>query len=388
MLYLPGAPRVAEFFAGIGLVRMALEREGCRVVFANDISLEKQHLYVANFDGSHYVLDDIRRIRGDDVPDVDIAIASFPCTDLSLAGTRAGLHGLESGTFWEFARVLEEMGQRRPPAILLENVTGLSISAGGEDLRRALIRLNDLGYWCDVLLVDAPWFVPQSRPRLFIVGSRNSIPQAEITSFTSSFLAIPPSQLRPAWLIRFLERLSGVRMQALPLDPPLPTTATLADVVDRFSVDDELWWDQERLDAFTASLSPLNARRLELLREHTRQTWATAYRRTRGGRALWEIRSDSISGCLRTARGGSSKQAVVQVGQGQIQVRWMTPREYARLQGAPDYHFGEARPLQVMFGFGDAVCVPAIAWIAREYLLPLVRGHIPNGAETCVAALA
>jgi len=88
------APRVAEFFAGIGLVRMALEREGCRVVFANDISVAKQQLYAANFGSTEYLQADIRTIRGRDVPDVEIATASFPCTDLSLAGARAGLNPL------------------------------------------------------------------------------------------------------------------------------------------------------------------------------------------------------------------------------------------------------------------------------------------------------
>ena len=52
---------------------------------------------------------------------------------------------------------------------------------------------------------------------------------------------------------------------------------------------------------------------------------------------MWEIRSDDIAGCLRTARGGSSRQALVEAGHGELRVRWMTPREYARLQGAPEH---------------------------------------------------
>src|SRR4051794_21062921 len=117
-----GSLRTAEFFAGMGLVRQAVESVGGEVVFANDIEPSKQALYVDNFSSGDFRLGDIREIEGADIPDVDLATASFPCTDLSLAGNRAGLAGRESGMFWEFARVIREMGARAPQAILLENV--------------------------------------------------------------------------------------------------------------------------------------------------------------------------------------------------------------------------------------------------------------------------
>jgi hypothetical protein len=62
-------------------------------------------------------------------------------------------------------------------------------------------------------------------------------------------------------------------------------------------------------------------------------TARTAYRRTRNGIPVWEMRAEDISGCLRTARGGSSKQAVVIMGRGALKIRWMTGLEYARLMG-------------------------------------------------------
>jgi DNA (cytosine-5)-methyltransferase 1 len=91
---------------------------------------------------------------------------------------------------------------------------------------------------------------------------------------------------------------------------------------------------------------------------------------------VWEIRPDDVAGCLRTARGGSSKQAVVQAGHGQVRVRWMTPREYARLMGAPEYRLDGLRRNQALFGFGDAVCVPVVTWLASHYLMPLLRGEL------------
>jgi DNA (cytosine-5)-methyltransferase 1 len=154
--------RAAEFFAGIGLVRLALQQEGFDVVFANDIDAGKRALYAANFDASNFVLRDIRQIGGGSVPNVDLATASFPCIDLSIAGNRAGLSGKHSNTFWEFARILAEMGPRRPRAILLENVVGFASARSGEDLASAVRHLNALGYWCGLLLMDAKWFVPKA----------------------------------------------------------------------------------------------------------------------------------------------------------------------------------------------------------------------------------
>jgi DNA (cytosine-5)-methyltransferase 1 len=365
--------RVAEFFAGIGLVRLALEEEGFSVVFANDIEPVKRDLYITNFGDQHFVLDDVRNVRGDQIPDVDLATASFPCTDLSLAGMRAGLEGEQSGMFWEFARVLGEMGARRPRAVLLENVIGFASSRNGEDMRAVIARLNELGYVCDVFAMDARWFVPQSRPRLFIVGSLgNNVPS----------VAPSLSRLRPQWLVRFVEQHPNLNIHTRQLPEPPTNRKTLAGIVERLPVEDARWWSGERLQAFIGSLSPLQRERLEALSHSDRRVWATAYRRTRNGSPVWEIRADSISGCLRTARGGSSKQALVEAGEGDVRVRWMTAREYARLQGAPDFKVENKSDNAVLFGFGDGVCVPVIAWIARHYIRPLLLNSFDENLNT------
>lgn len=360
-------PLAAEFFAGIGLVRLALESEGFRVAWANDIEPAKAALYAANFGHRDLLLGDVRGVRGGEVPSVELATASFPCTDLSLAGNRAGLSGGESSMFWEFARVIGEMGRRRPAALMLENVVSFSTSRGGRDMRAAIEALNRLGYWCDLLAVDARRFVPQSRPRMFIVGSRRRLRE---------HAGWQPSEVRPPWVGAFAAANPGLRLRTHPLDLPPPTRSTLADVVERLSPRSSQWWDEDRRGRFLGSLSRVQAARAMHLAESPRLRWATAYRRTRHGRATWEIRADEIAGCLRTARGGSSKQALVEAGRGRLRVRWMTPRECARLQGAGGYRLDGARESQALFGFGDAVCVPVVAWIAREYLMPLVEGKL------------
>lgn len=353
----PLRPRAAEFFAGIGLVKTALEQAEIDVVFANDIEPVKQRLYKANHSDEHFVCADVRGITGAKVPDIEIATASFPCTDLSLAGNRAGLSGRESSMFWEFARVLDEMSDRRPSVVMLENVPSFATSRGGRDLEEAVQALNQLGYGCDIFLMDARWFVPQSRPRLFVLGSAGS---------TKGASNLEHSPLRPKWLVEFMSRNRYLSFSDAGIPMPPLKKPSLRSVVERLHPADSRWWETERSTRFLESLSPIQAARLRAMCESPRKTWATAYRRTRRGQAVWEIRADALSGCLRTARGGSSRQALVEAGQGQWKVRWMTPREYARLQGAGGYKFGEASENQVLFGFGDAVCVPVVAWIAEH----------------------
>ena len=107
--------RVAEFFAGMGLVRTALEQSGFRVVFANDISPVKLAIYAANHGAEDFALCDISNLSGGNVPGIDLATASFPCTDLSVAGGRAGLAGSESGLFWQFTRIPRRDGRQATP---------------------------------------------------------------------------------------------------------------------------------------------------------------------------------------------------------------------------------------------------------------------------------
>lgn len=365
----PPSVRAAEFFAGIGLVRAALEPVGVEVVWANDMELAKKVVYAANHDVAHFHLGDVRAVRGCDLPpNLQLATSSFPCTDLSLAGDRAGLAGEQSGMFYEFARVLEELPpDARPEVVLLENVAGFATSHGGRDLEQALRELNGLGYSCDVFTVDARHFVAQSRVRLFIVGVRGDLPKGAHTG-------VPPlTDTRPGWVRRIYERHQDLRLHHLDL-PRLPEGPTdLATTVQKMQKNDPRWWDPGRTARFVESLSAAQTARFTALRDGPTLIWRTAYRRTRRGVAVWELRRDAIAGCLRTTGGGSSKQVVVELGKGQVRVRWMTPLEYARLMGAGSYKVRAATDNQALFGFGDAVVVDVVRWIGLHYLMPALR---------------
>ena len=170
--------RAAEFFAGMGLMRAGLESVGVRTVFANDIDGTKAALYRANWGDDALVVDDIRNLRGDDIPDAEVATASFPCVDMSLAGNLAGLGGAESGLIVEFCRILAEMGERRPQAVIVENVPGFRTVNDGRDFARVVEMIEALGYAVEHVVINAASFVPQSRPRIFLLGVRGSHPRS------------------------------------------------------------------------------------------------------------------------------------------------------------------------------------------------------------------
>lgn len=361
-------PQVLEFFAGIGLARMGLEASGFRIAWANDYESDKMELYKSQFgeeeDRSEFLLSDIAEVSADQLPrGAALAWGSSPCTDLSLAGTRGGLRAGESNAFWHYIRLLRDLGDGRPEVAVLENVVGLATSHGGDDLAAAVRAFNELGYSVDVLTLDARRFIPQSRPRLFLIAVTN--PPAVHSDVES--------ELRPAWL-QGVHSDPTLRTHKMPLpEPPKLLLEGFGELVEDMSDSDERWWDSVRTRSFENSLSVVQASRLESMKQFDEFVYRTAYRRTRNGVPTWEVRPDDISGCLRTARGGSSKQAVVKLGRGNIQVRWMTPLEYARLMGAGNYKLAEARTNQALFAFGDAVAVPAVDWLARNYLLPLVK---------------
>jgi DNA (cytosine-5)-methyltransferase 1 len=370
---------VAEFFAGIGLARLGLERAGSfKVTWANDLDAQKHEMYKGHFDDpeDHYVLRDIREIAGDIRSElapgrVDLAWASFPCTDLSLAGGRSGLAGKHSSTFWDFTDVIDAMGKRDgelPRVIALENVNGFATSHNGADMKAAIKRLNDLGYWADVVTLDGRRFVPQSRPRLFVVAASEKLAKLAVDDRRDT-------ALRPSWLDRVLDDEDLTTYRTRLDEPPALRTTGWTDLVDPDDDPDVEWWDDKRVTHFESQLSDLNKARVEKLGSEPEASYRTAYRRTRNGVPAWEIREDDVAGCLRTARGGSSKQAVVRMQKGkQMRVRWMTAQEYAKLMGAPGYTL-PAKRNQAIMGFGDAVCVDAVAWLTENYLRPLLESH-------------
>lgn len=366
---LPSTKTFAEFFAGIGLVRMGLERLGWSVSFANDIDPQKYQMYRSQFSDTdrHFLLDDIHSISAQVVPDVLLATACFPCNDLSLAGSRSGLyHGKQSSAFWGFIRILRDLGGRRPPLVLLENVTGFLTSNKGEDFKGALLALNDLGYAVDAFILDAARFVPQSRQRLFVVGSQENC----FKSPNVQNRLLRPNDSRPEALTHFISSHPQIRWGIQHLPPQPGREFTLEDVLEDLPETAPEWWNRERATYLLSQMSSRHREIAERMIANAEWSYGTVFRRVRNGKSMAELRTDGLAGCLRTPRGGSGRQILFKAGQEKYFARLLTPRECARLMGASDYAISV--PLnQSLFGFGDAVCVPVVEWIAKHYLNPL-----------------
>jgi DNA (cytosine-5)-methyltransferase 1 len=358
--------KIGEFFAGIGLMRIGLERAGWHVTFANDIDEDKREMYCENFgNNGEFVLGDVHKLQVCDIPDIGLATASFPCNDLSLAGARRGLAGEHSSAFWGFIDALTKMGKRRPPLVLLENVTGFLTSHDGNDFRDALLALNRLGYAVDALIIDAVRFVPQSRQRLFVVGTKTSTVSS--LNDTPSFYE---SDCRPPALADFIMWNAEINWRIRKL-PPLPITkAQLPDILENLSPNSQMWWSRDRADYLLNQMSPKHRAIAETMIRGDRVTYGTVFRRVRKEGSMAELRTDGIAGCLRTPRGGSGRQILFAAGKGRFAVRLLTPRECARLMGADDFTINVSLN-QALFGFGDAVCVPVIEWLAKNYLNPV-----------------
>ncbi len=361
---------VAEFFAGIGLMRLGLERAGWSVAFANDIAVEKHEMYATHFPDaqSHFVVGNIHELPAESVPQVALATASFPCNDLSLAGAREGLFsGKESSAYWGFVRILDEMGERRPPLVLLENVAGFLTSHEGRDFQAALLALNRLGYAVDAIIVDAERFVPQSRVRLFVIGSlQNGHGAWEAHDHPRFF----ESDVRPKALADFIFAHPEIVWNIRSL-PPLPKrTLKLNAIVEELPDKSPYWWSADRVQYLMNQMSEKHASQLRLMIRANKRSYGTVFRRVRNGRSMAELRTDGVAGCLRTPRGGSGRQILIRAGYGKVHVRLLTPRECARLMGTDDFVI-DAPLNQALFGFGDAVCVPVIEWIANHCLNPL-----------------
>ncbi len=372
-----GPLTVAEYFAGIGLVRMGLEPLGWKVIFANDISAKKHEMYKAFFSDSkgHYLVNDIFKIAPSQIPLTTLATCSFPCIDLSLAGNMNGIDGQYSSAFWGFMKILKSQGEAAPPLVLVENVPGWLYSNHGNDFRATVQALNKLGYACDVFILDALRFTPQSRSRVFLIGTK--LPSTESNQECTFNILSRPKSLSSERLKKSIALNKDLRWFYINLPAPPPLNGGgLSSIIEPIKDSDERWWSAEEVQRHLEMMSADHLQRVMQLAECNKISYRTFYRRRRVEGQRAEVRDDDLAGCLRTAIGGSGKQFLIAGGKGGIKMRAMTPREYARLQGVPDEYPIAVRGVQALTGFGDAVCVPVILWIAKHALNPLAEQQL------------
>lgn len=366
-----------EFFAGGGMARAGLGA-GWTCLFANDFDHKKGLTYQANWGtGGELTVGDVKQVTAANLPGVaDLVWGSFPCQDLSLAGGGAGLRGERSGTFYPFWDVIRGLiaDERAPKLIALENVCGTLTSHGGKDFEAICQTFADAGYRCGALVINATLFLPQSRPRLFVIGVRADV-------------EVDPALIAPGPIEPFHTR--GLQSAVARLPAPLRETMVwwnmpapsrrntiFASMIEE-NPTSVSWHTAAETQQLLSMMSPINLAKVNAAKRAGHRVVGGVYKRTRlNERGVKvqraEVRFDDISGCLRTPAGGSSRQVIVVIDGAKVRSRLISARETARLMGLDDDYklprnYNEAYHLT-----GDGVAVPVVRHLAHHILEPLL----------------
>ena len=350
-----------------------------RCLFANDFDPLKAKTYQANWGDDHFVPGDVWSLTSAQLPArADLAWASSPCQDFSLAGARAGLEGGRSSAFWGFWRQIEVLNRegRAPRAVVIENVTGLLNSRGGEDFNALCAALAGQGYRFGALEIDAAAFLPQSRPRVFVLATREAPPAmllGESPLHTPAVRAARdrlPRALRGSWIDW----------------APAAPAARNSDLASVLEPDEQaLWRRPEQTRALLAQMNASHRAQVEAAIKSGERRIGAVFRRIRveDGRRVQraEVRFDGLAGCLRTPRGGSSRQLLVVIEHGKARSRWISGREGARLMGLPDDYILPKAATAALHVVGDGVAAPVVRFLAEQLLEPLLQRQVPLAAE-------
>ena len=350
-------PSFLEFFAGSGLVTHALAPY-FRETWANDICPKKAAVFGANHEGAPFTLCSITEINGKFLPPSALSWASFPCQDLSLAGNGKGIRAKRSGLVWEWLRVMDEMPQR-PRLLAAENVPGLVSTNSGAHYRELHAALVERGYKVGAMLLNATHWLPQSRPRIFVIAidARVCVPR----NLTSE----GPTWTHTAAIQKAAAGLDSWVWWNLPR--PEKRTITLSKIVD-FSLPCQ---DAATSKKNMAMVPPAHIRKLQ----ECELSVVPGYKRIRNKKQVLELRFDDTAGCLRTPAGGSSRQYLVIKRGNKWRTRILSPREAARLMGAPESFQLPGTFNDGYKAMGDAVAVPVAAYLAKHLLSPLAAAY-------------
>lgn len=371
-----------EFFAGVGMARSGLGG-GWDCLYANDCDRLKQLSYAANWGGEHFDGRNVAEVTSVDLNGLaDLAWASFPCQDLSQAGSKAGLGESEgsvatrSGAVWPFLSIIGQLRvEGRHPAILaLENVVGLLSSNGGADFRALCASLSENGYRFGAIVADAAHFVPQSRPRVFIIAVRREIPIP-----ASLLTEMGKGPWHPQVLLRSRAPLpladSENWLWWSPGEPPHSKQFELQDIIDLS--DGAEWNSGATTDRLLGMMSDAHRDRLAAAKVAGHPMIGSLYLRMRpngnaGNIQRAEITFGSTLGCLRTPKGGASRPRIVVVEGSRVRTRLLSVDEAARLMGLEGFIL-PATYNQCFRLIGDGVVPAVVRFLADRLLEPLAK---------------
>lgn len=324
----PNQPKFTfiDLFAGIGGFRVAMQSLGGKCVFTSEWDEKSQLTYKANFGDAPFG-DITKEITKQYIPDnIDVLCAGFPCQAFSIAGRRGGFEDTRGTLFFEVAEIIR---RKKPKAIFLENVKGLTNHGQGKTLVTILnVLRNDLGYFVpEPQILNAKNFgVPQNRERIFIVGFRNDL---GITDF----------------------------------DYPTPSNkkTSFIDIREEKTVPSKYYLSNQYLNT--------------LIKHKERHE-------SKGNGFGYEIiKDDGIANAIVCGGMGRERNLIVDHRledytpttniKGEINrqgIRKMTPREWARLQGYPDTFIIPVADASAYKQFGNSVAVPAIRATAEKII--------------------
>lgn len=303
-----------DLFAGIGGMRLGFEAAGGRCLLTSEIDEAALQTYSLNYapKHSHKYYGDICKIKSSDVPKHDVLIAGFPCQPYSIAGLRKGLKDERGTVFMEIIRILKD---KKPKAILLENVKGILAHDQGKTFEYMVSLIEGLGYHVKFQTLNSMTHgnVPQNRERVFIVG--------------------------------FLNKNSADRYE---FPSAIPLTKAISDAMETKKVDAKYYYDQ-RFDCFTEIKKMVKS-------ENTLYQWRRQYVRENKSNVCPTLTANMGSG------GHNVPLAKVKDG-----IRKLTPRECANFQGFPKtFKLPKIADSKLYHQFGNSVTVPLIQRIAKS----------------------
>lgn len=163
-----------DMFAGIGGFRSGLEQAGHKCIGYIEWDKFARQSYQAMYDTQgEFTNDDIQETKGVKLPEADLWTFGSPCTNISVAGNRAGIGGEQSRMFFEVIRLLKERAENQktlPAYLIMENVKNLLSSNEGRDFAEVLTQMDSIGYDAEWCVFDSAEVVPQNRERVYIIG--------------------------------------------------------------------------------------------------------------------------------------------------------------------------------------------------------------------------
>lgn len=306
--------RTIDLFAGVGGIRIGFEKAGFKTVFANDFEPKCKDTYDLNFKDSKLVVEDIRKISIDDLPEFDFLLGGFPCQAFSIAGYRQGFNDVKDrgNLFFDIAKIIEA---RKPEGFLLENVKNLKSHDGGKTFKIIEKTLLDLGYHVKIKVLNSMEYgnIPQNRERIYIVGFKDEN-HSEKFSFPE----------------------------------PVKLTTKITDLLEQ-DVDEKYYYNGK----------PLFKRLKDYVKEEGKvYQWRRQYVR--------ENKSGVCPTLTANMGTGGHNVPIIKDGKG---IRKLTPLECARIQGFPViYKLPRIADSALYKQFGNSVSVPVVETVAKQIM--------------------